>query len=71
MDVGFDDNDDHLEDEEDGDGDEGLAAVLLLGDEGEGEVGVDSKQDNLLGTIALMLVNICTCMYVYMSRFCS
>ena len=41
--------------------------MLLLGDEGEGEVGVDSKQDNLVGTMALMLVNICICMYVRMS----
>ena len=37
------DEEDKLEDEEDGDGDEGLVAVLLLGDEGQGEVGVDRK----------------------------
>ena len=42
-DFWFDNNDDHLEYEEDGDGDEGLVAVLLLGDEGQGEVGVDRK----------------------------
>ena len=39
----FDNNEKHLEYEEDGDGDKGLVAVLLLGNEGQGEVGVDRK----------------------------
>ena len=42
-DFWFNNNDEHLEYEEDGDGDEGLVAVLLLGNEGQGEVGVDRK----------------------------
>ena len=42
------DADNHLEYEEDGDGDEGLVAVLLFSDKGKCEVGVDGKQDNLM-----------------------